>query len=132
MAFLPIFDAISPVIDKLLSYIPDPKQKLEAQQLLLTQIAQSDTQQSLINQAEAANGNLFVSGWRPFMGWVCGVAFAYKFVLQPFLIFAIMSSGSHFDPETLPVLDWAEMSSVLLGLLGLGTMRTVEKIQGVK
>jgi hypothetical protein len=131
MSFLSIFDAVSPVVNKVLDFIPDPKQKLEAQQQLMAGLMAWDSQQTQINAVEAANSNIFVSGWRPFIGWVCGAAFAYKFVLQPFIIFIILATGSKFDPETLPVLDWTEMSSVLLGLLGLGGLRTFEKIKGV-
>lgn len=130
MSFLSIFDAVNPVINKVLDFIPDPKQKLEAQQQLMQGLQEWDSQQTAINAVEAANANIFVSGWRPFMGWVCGAAFAYKFVLQPFIIFMLMACGSSFNPKLLPVLDWAEMAPVLLGLLGLGGLRTFEKIKG--
>lgn len=84
--------------------------------------------QMAINQAEAASSSLFVSGPRPFIMWVCGVSFAYKFILAPAAAFILTAYG---HPITLPVLDFTEMSTVLLGLLGLGGMRTVEKIKGV-
>ena len=131
MAFLPIFDAVAPVINKILDFIPDPKQKLEAQQQLMAGLMQWDSQQTQINAVEAANDNLFVAGWRPFIGWVCGTAFAYKFVLQPFLVFIIVACGIDFDVDQLPTLDWSELSMVLMGLLGLGGLRSFEKIKGV-
>lgn len=131
MSFLSIFDAVTPVVEKILAYIPDPQQKLEAQMQLMSSLQAWDAQQTQINAIEAANQNVFVSGWRPFMGWVCGAAFAYKFVMQPFLVFALVACGSKFDYHTLPILDWSEMSTVLLGLLGLGGMRSLEKIKGV-
>ncbi len=81
------------------------------------------------NQAEAASGGLFVAGWRPFIGWTCGAAFGYKFVLAPALAFALTAFG---HPITLPVLDFTEMSTVLLGMLGLGGLRTIEKVKGVQ
>jgi hypothetical protein len=81
-----------------------------------------------INKVEAASSSLFVAGARPFILWVCGVAFAYKFVLAPAVAFGLAVAG---HPVTLPVLDFTEMSTVLLGLLGLGSLRTVEKIKGV-
>lgn len=131
MSFLSIFDAVTPVITKILDFIPDPAQKLAAQQQLMLALQQWDAQQNEINAEEAKNENIFVSGWRPFIGWICGGAFAYKFVIQPFLIFLLLASHSAFDYHNLPNLDWAEMSSVLLGLLGLGGLRTFEKVKGV-
>ena len=131
MSFLSIFDTVKPVVEKVLSYIPDPKQQLEAQQALMGSLMEWDSQQNQINAVEAANSNVFVSGWRPFIGWVCGAAFAYKFILQPFIVFILLACGSKIDPSDLPVLDWAEMSTVLFGLLGLGGLKTFEKIKGV-
>jgi hypothetical protein len=84
--------------------------------------------QLAINQAEAGSASVFVAGWRPFIGWVCGAAFAYKFVLAPALAFGMTAAG---HPITLPVLDFTEMSTVLLGMLGIGGLRTIEKIKGV-
>jgi Holin of 3TMs, for gene-transfer release len=84
--------------------------------------------QIAVNQVEAASDKLFVAGWRPFIGWTCGAAFAYKFVLAPAGAFAMAAAG---HPIELPVLDFTEMSTILLGMLGLGGMRTIEKVKGV-
>lgn len=81
-----------------------------------------------VNTAEASSASIFVAGWRPFIGWVCGAAFAYKFVLAPAAAFAMTAAG---HPILLPVLDFTEMSTVLLGMLGIGGLRTIEKIRGV-
>jgi hypothetical protein len=81
-----------------------------------------------VNKVEAASTDIFTSGWRPFVGWTCGAAFAYKFVLAPFIVLGLTAAG---HPISLPVLDFTEMSTILLGMLGLGGMRTVEKIKGV-
>lgn len=83
--------------------------------------------QQEINKVEAANASLFVSGWRPAIGWVCGAAFAFKFILGPSAV-VLMAMAGH--PITLPVFDFTEMSTVLMGMLGLGAMRSVEKIKG--
>lgn len=77
------------------------------------------------NKAEAAQSNWFVAGWRPFVGWVCGVAFAWAFVLEPFGAFIL--AASHHN-VTLPALDLSTMMPVLLGMLGLGGLRTYEKV----
>lgn len=130
MSFLSIFDAVTPVINKVLDFIPDPKQKLEAQQALMQGLSQWDAQQSAINVEEAKSNSLFIAGWRPFLGWTCGAAFAYKFVLQPLLVFLLVAFHSDFNIKLLPALDWAEMSTVMFGMLGLGGMRTFEKMKG--
>lgn len=132
MSFLSIFDAVTPVISKVLAFIPDPQQKLEAQQALMQGLSAWDSQQAAINQAEASSNSIFVAGWRPFLGWTCGAAFAYKFVMQPFLVFIIVACSVKFDVKLLPALDWAEMSTVMFGMLGLTGARTFEKMQGIK
>jgi len=131
MSFLSVFDAVTPVINKILDFIPDPAQKLAAQQQLMASLQAWDLQQVQIDTAEASNASVFVSGWRPFIGWICGCAMAYKFILQPFLVFILVACHVNFDIKLLPVLDWSEMSTVLLGMLGLGGMRTYEKVNGV-
>lgn len=80
-----------------------------------------------INKAEAASGSIFKGGWRPFIGWVCGFAFAYHFILQPILIFGVTAAGVQLPP--LPEFDMSQLMPVLLGMLGLGGLRTVEKIK---
>lgn len=80
------------------------------------------------NKVEAASSSLFVSGWRPAVGWTCAAAFAFKFVGGPLLVLI----ASYFGHSvTLPEFDFAEMSTILFGMLGLGSMRTVEKIKKV-
>jgi hypothetical protein len=81
-----------------------------------------------VNQAEAGSSSLFVAGWRPWIGWVCGVAFAYHFVVQPILAFILAATG---HPVTLPTFNMDALYTVLLGMLGLGSMRTFEKYKGV-
>lgn len=128
----PVAGLIGNLIDRL---FPDKDAQAQQRAELLLKAQEIDAElakgQQAINQVEAASDKLFVSGWRPFIGWVCGVAFAYKFIFQPFAVFIILVCGVHFDPKALPVLDWSEMSTILLGLLGLGTMRTVEKVKGI-
>lgn len=124
-----ILDIGGKVIDRLW---PDPVQR-DAAKLELFKMQQSGelltmTAQTDINKTEAASSSLFVAGWRPFIGWTCGAAFAYKFVVAPALVFVLVVLG---HPVTLPVLDFTEMSTVLMGMLGLGAMRSAEKIKGV-
>jgi len=124
---------IGPVTGLLDKFIEDKDQKnalaheiatmseRHAQQLALSQIE--------VNKAEAASGSVFKGGWRPFIGWVCGVAFAYHFILQPIILFAVLTAGIQLPP--LPQFDMSQMMPVLLGMLGLGGLRTYEKKSGI-
>lgn len=80
-----------------------------------------------INKVEAANTSVFVSGWRPFVGWVCGGGLVYAFIGQPLLAW----SSNIFHYPIPPNLDVSTLLTVLGGMLGLGGLRTVEKINGV-
>jgi len=82
-----------------------------------------------INKIEAASSDRFVAGWRPFIGWICGSALGYQFILEPLLRF-IAQVCFHYQ-GTFPVLQLDELTTILMGLLGLGVMRTVEKVKGV-
>jgi hypothetical protein len=89
-------------------------------QLLLGQIE--------INKAEANHKSIFVAGWRPFVGWIGGLAFAYASILEPLMRFVATVSG--YDGE-FPIIDTNMTMQVLLGMLGLGLMRSYEKKNGV-
>jgi hypothetical protein len=82
-----------------------------------------------VNKVEAASDNVFKGGWRPFIGWICGISFAYHFVLQPLLMFILTYIG--FPIPALPEFDMASLMTVLMGMLGLGGLRTFEKYKGV-
>jgi hypothetical protein len=117
------------VIDRLW---PDPAQAAAAK-LELFKLQQSGelaviTGQMEINKNEAANPSVFVSGWRPFIGWVCGSACAWNWIGLPL---AKAIAVYHQVPFALASADLSEMMPVLIGLLGLGGLRTIEKIQGV-
>ena len=86
------------------------------------------TGQMEINKTEAASKNLFVAGWRPFVGWVCGFGLAYAAILEPLMRF-IASVNDYTG--TFPIIDTTITMQVLLGMLGLGAMRTREKEKGV-
>lgn len=84
-----------------------------------------------INKTEAASPSLFVAGWRPFIGWVCGAGFAYDFLVQP-LLTPLMGVVSHFAgfPVVLPTLDGSTLMGLTTGMLGLAGARTYEYMQG--
>jgi len=112
------------------------EEKADAKFRISQLAAQADIAQIEVNQQEAKSGMLFVSGWRPFIGWTCGSALAWTFVISPVIqsvIFYIAEfSGNEIDRSGLPAFDLAVLMPVLLGMLGLGTMRTYEKVNGVE
>ena len=124
---------VGPVTGILDKFIEDKDQKAalaheiatmsekHAQQLAMSQIE--------VNKAEAASGSIFKGGWRPFIGWVCGLAFAYHFILQPILVFIFAAVGANL-PE-LPEFDMGTLLPVLGGMLGIGGLRTYEKQKGL-
>jgi|TARA_Y100000004_G_C8956570_1_gene431136 hypothetical protein len=82
-----------------------------------------------VNKQEASHKSLFVSGWRPAVGWVCCVGMASNFLVIPMANFALALVASEV---VIPVLQLSEMMPVLLGMLGLGSMRSAEKFKGVQ
>jgi len=81
------------------------------------------------NIAEAKTGNWFIAGWRPFIGWVCGIAVGYSFVLAPFLHSVFIAFGIDFP---LPELDIGILLNLILAMLGMAGLRTYEKLKGVQ
>ena len=122
MDVLGLSDLASTVISKIW---PD-KSEAEKQQLAAA-VALVQGQLD-INKVEAANPSVFVSGWRPFVGWVCGSACAWNWIGLPIVKLGLMVWGHPID---LAPANLSEMMPLLLGLLGMGTLRTVEKINGV-
>ena len=124
---------LGPIVDGFLKFIPDKnkreeaKEQMESQMLLgLTGLIQG---QLAINAKEAEHGSIFVAGWRPAIGWICGSALGWNFVIQPIASWAAFLSG--IDLEGMPTLDTGELTTILLGMLGLGGLRTYEKRLGV-
>jgi len=120
------------LFDRLVGLIPDKEAARqfseEMERTLLSTTAAIDAAQSEINRTEAASANLFVSGWRPFIGWVCGSALAYQYILRPILPWACLLTGHEVPP--LPGLD-ENLWQLMAGMLGLGGLRTYEKRIGV-
>jgi hypothetical protein len=128
-----ITSLIGPVSSLLDKVIPDADVKAKLAHQIAT-MSDTHAQQALlaqleINKAEAASGSLFKGGWRPFIGWTSGVAFAYHFVLQPILVFVLTASG--VDLPELPEFDMSTLLTVLGGMLGIGGLRSYEKTKGL-
>lgn len=120
-------------------FLPDPQAKAKAILDLETLHAAGDSErlqaqvqlilaQTDINKVEAASSDRFVAGWRPFIGWVCGAALAYDFIAEPLLRFI---AGVLFKYSgAFPTINTDALSTILMGMLGLGAMRTIEKMGG--
>jgi len=124
-----LLDIGGKVIDRLW---PDPVQAATAK-LELIKLQQSGELAAMagqleINKVEAASTSVFVSGWRPFIGWVCGAACAWNWIGLKIALFA----AAYFEHSlNLAPADLSEMTPVLMGMLGIGGLRTIEKLNGV-
>ena len=118
--------AVSELVNTAINRIWPDKTEAEKQQLAAAVMVVQG--QLDINKVEAANPSVFVSGWRPFIGWVCGAACAWNWIGLPIakVILLILGHSLNLAPA-----DLTEMLPLLFGLLGLGTLRTIEKINKV-
>ena len=124
---------IGPVAGLLDKFIEDKDQKAQLAHDIATMaerhMHEANLGQIEINKAEAQHRSMFVAGWRPFLGWGLSAAMIWHFVLAPVTIFGFAYAGVP-APE-LPVFDMESLMTVLLGMLGLGGLRTVEKVKGL-
>jgi len=111
---------------------PDPAQAAEAK-LKLVELQQNGDLAAIagqmdINKVEASNASVFVSGWRPFVGWVCGVGLGYVAIIEPIARFVATMTGY---TGAFPAIDTTLTMQVLIGMLGLGGLRSLDKFNGV-
>lgn len=125
---MPILTLLMPLLSKALDFIPDPEQRAKSMGEIIAALQSWDSQQTQINQQEAQNSNLFVSGWRPAAGWTCVLALFYQYIIVPFASWGIAIYGQQIPP--LPKLD-NTLWELMFGMLGMGGMRTFEKLKGV-
>ena len=123
---------IGPVAGLLDKFIEDKDQKAALAHQIATMSERHAQElakgQLEVNKAEAASNSLFVAGWRPAVGWVCVLGMASNFVLIPMVNFILALAESTI---TVPLIDTSTMMPVLLGMLGVGAMRSAEKIKKV-
>ena len=119
---------IKPVSEILDKFVADKDLKLKLQHELNQELHIANIAQLEINKVEAAHRNVFVAGWRPFTGWVCASALAYHFILEPIIVFGLALYNIQL---TLPQFDMGSLLTVLMGMLGLGGLRTFEKSKGL-
>jgi Holin of 3TMs, for gene-transfer release len=123
-----IDDAIAAGLQVLNKFVPDPAAKAQAEAELRSSLQLWDKAQTDVNAVEAANPNIFVSGWRPFIAWVCGVALAFNY-LTPYIGWLVASVFHQLIPMP-PKLD-GSLTELVTAMLGLAGMRSWEKYKGL-
>jgi len=108
--------------------IEDPTELAKIDLQLQTLANALMTGQLKVNEAEAKSGSFFVAGWRPMIGWVCGSALAYQFLLYPLIVWGWVASGNNIETAP-PMIDGSALYPVLLGMLGIGGMRSFDKLK---
>jgi hypothetical protein len=123
-----IFEIGKTLLDR---FVPDPAQKAQAEMELVRMAADGELKQIIaqleINAREATHQSIWVAGWRPFFGWAGGAGFVYATIVQPLLAWVAAVKGWP-DP---PVLNIDLLWVVITGLLGIGGLRTLEKVKRV-
>lgn len=124
-----LLPAVTGILDKL---IPDAgardRAKAEAEAALLAALAKADSDQLAVNKAEAESGSNFRGGWRPTIGYICAAALAYQYLVRPLVPWIATAFGANVPP--MPGLD-GTLTELVFAMLGLGGLRSFEKIKGV-
>lgn len=125
---IPLFSFGEKLLDK---FVTTPEEKARAQFELTKLLTETESKELLaqleINAREASHASIFVAGWRPFVGWICGFGLLYQAVIHNLLAWMAKANGWELPPTP----DTDILIYVLGGLLGLGTLRTYEKKSGV-
>jgi hypothetical protein len=127
-----LFQGISGLINTIRGKSPEDAAKLaelaaKYQEDVLAADNAARQAQTDVNKVEAASSSMFVAGWRPFIGWVCGTGLLVQFLVNPIASW-IAALCNH--PIVFPSLDLGTLTTLLFGMLGLGAMRTYEKVNG--
>ena len=128
-----ISSLVAPVSGLLDKFIEDKDQKAALAHEIATLADKQANEQAVaqieLNKVEAAHKSMFVAGWRPAVGWVCALAMLLNFILIPFINLGLEFAGLDLQID---LIDMETMMPVLFGMLGLGGMRTAEKLKGVQ
>jgi len=117
---------IKPVGDILDKFVADKDLKLKLAHELEKEIVSLNRAQIELNKVEASHENVFVAGWRPFIGWACGIALVYHFLIEPIIQYILIINGSNFAT---PEFDFSQLSTIVMAMLGMSGLRTFEKVK---
>ena len=131
MALPALVAAFAPFLDKILDMIPNPEARAKAKQELTLELVRIEAEQRIaqveLNKAEAQHADVFVAGWRPFIGWVGGVSLAWTFLMHPLMTWVATVSGY---TGTFPELNTDPLMTLVMAMLGVGAMRSFDKFNG--
>ena len=123
---------VGPIVNNFVDRIPNGNERARAKEALEKELVDAANSvmlaQTEINAAEAQHKSIFVAGWRPFIGWVCGVGIAWSMVVQPVAQWAMIAWG---DGTELPTIDTSYLMELVTAMLGMSGLRTFEKMRGV-
>lgn len=128
--FLGIFTGLLSSSEFLDLFKGKEKKLQEFQLALIREMEKANLNQIELNKIEAKHTNIFVSGWRPFIGWVCGSALAYHFILRDLMCWSFDVFG--FNVAPLPSIELGQLISILLAMLGMSGYRTYEKVKNIR
>jgi len=123
-----VIQGVTSILDKA---IVDKDAKAKAQHDIEALLVQQPLQQIAVNKQEAAHKSLFVAGGRPALIWIGALAIFYTHILYPFLRVILIIADPTFPVDQLPTVDMGDIMPLILGLIGLGGLRTYEKLKGV-
>ena len=125
----PITNSVVGIAGKVLNkFVADKNLKMQLEHELKTQLQTANLAQIEVNKLEAQHKSIFVSGWRPSVGWCCSLAMMYLFIIAPMIQFGINIAGMQVE---LPEFDFSQLSTILMAMLGMAGLRTYEKQQKV-
>ena len=115
---------IKPVGDILDKFVADKDLKIKLSHELEKEIISLNKAQLEVNKVEAKHSNIFVSGWRPAIGWICGFSIGYHFILEPIIQYILIVNAIQFET---PEFDFSQLSTIVMAMLGMSSLRTYEK-----
>lgn len=131
---LPLLDGIASLGDRLFGlvdkFIPDKDKASEMKHELHMTLARLNLAQMAVNAEEAKHSSIFVAGWRPFIGWVCGTALAWQFIGAPVAQWTLTVAGLS-EIHSVPQIDSGNLMELVLAMLGMAGLRTYEKQGGI-
>lgn len=120
-----LINPVSKIVNK---FVKDKDLQAKLDHELKTLFHEANLAQIELLKEDAKSTNWFQNSWRPFVGWTCGVAMAYHFVIQPLLLTILTATGIVLE---LPDFDFAQLSTILMAMLGMSGLRSFEKTKNV-